>query len=43
MQPADIAIIMVVALIVFGSKKLPEVGKQLSQAMLKLREITRRY
>lgn len=31
--PADWMIIMVVALIVFGPKKLPEVGKQLGQAM----------
>ena len=39
-SPADIAIIMVVALIVFGPKKLPEVGKQLGQAMRELRKIT---
>lgn len=39
-SPADIAIIMVVALIVFGPKKLPEIGKQLGQAMRELRKIT---
>jgi sec-independent protein translocase protein TatA len=39
-SPADIAIILVVALIVFGPKKLPEVGKQLGQAMRELRKIT---
>ena len=32
-SPADWMIILVVALIVFGPKKLPEVGKQLGQAM----------
>lgn len=39
-SPADIAIILVVALIIFGPKKLPEVGKQLGQAMRELRKIT---
>ena len=39
-SPADIAIILVVALIVFGPKKLPEVGKQLGQAMRELRRVT---
>lgn len=39
-SPADIGIILVLALIVFGPKKLPEVGKQLGQAMRELRKIT---
>lgn len=39
-SPADMAIILVVALIIFGPKKLPEVGKQLGQAMRELRKIT---
>lgn len=39
-SPADIAIIMVVALIVFGPKRLPEIGKQLGHAMRELRKIT---
>ncbi len=39
-SPADIAIILVVALIVFGPKKLPEIGKQLGQAMREVRKIT---
>ncbi len=39
-SPADIAIIMVLALIVFGPKKLPEVGKQLGQALREMRKIT---
>ena len=43
MQPTDIAIIVVVALIVSGPNKLPEVGKQLGQAMRELRDIIRRH
>ena len=39
-NPADWMIIMIVALIVFGPKKLPEVGKQLGQAMREFRKIT---
>ena len=38
--PPDIAIILVLALIVFGPKKLPEIGKQLGQAMRELRKVT---
>ena len=41
-SPADIAIILVLALIVFGPKRLPEIGKQLGQAMRELRDMTRR-
>ncbi len=39
-SPADIGIILVVALIVFGPKRLPEIGKQLGHAMRELRKIT---
>ena len=39
-SPPDIAIILVLALIVFGPKKLPEIGKQLGQAMRELRKVT---
>lgn len=39
-SPPDIAIILVLALIVFGPKKLPELGKQLGQAMRELRKVT---
>ena len=39
-SPADWAIIMVVALLLFGPKKLPEVGKQLGQAMREFRKMT---
>lgn len=39
-SPADLAIIFIVALIVFGPKKLPEIGKQLGQAMRELRKVT---
>ena len=39
-NPADWMIIMVVALIVFGPKKLPEVGRQLGQAMREFRKMT---
>ena len=39
-SPPDIAIILIVALIIFGPKKLPEVGKQLGQALREMRKIT---
>ncbi len=39
-SPADIGIILVLALIVFGPKKLPEIGQQLGQAMRELRKVT---
>ena len=39
-SPADIGIILVLALIVFGPKRLPEIGKQLGQAMRELRKVT---
>ena len=39
-SPAEWLIILIVALIVFGPKKLPEVGKQLGQAMREFRKIT---
>ena len=39
-SPPDIAIILVVALVIFGPKRLPELGKQLGQAMREMRKIT---
>ena len=38
--PADIGIILVIALLVFGPKRMPEIGKQLGQAMREMRKIT---
>ena len=37
--PADWVIIFVVALIIFGPKKLPEVGQQLAKALREFRKI----
>ena len=37
--PAEILVILVVALLVFGPKKLPEVGRQVGAAMRELRKI----
>ncbi len=39
-NPGDMVIVMVVALIVFGPKKLPEVGRQLGQAIRELKKLT---
>lgn len=39
-SPPDIAIILVLALFIFGPKKLPEIGKQIGQAMREMRKIT---
>lgn len=39
-SPADLAVIFVVALVVFGPKKLPEIGKQIGQALRELRKVT---
>ena len=39
-SPGDLAIIFVVALLLFGPNKLPELGKQLGTAMKELRKIT---
>jgi sec-independent protein translocase protein TatA len=38
-NPADWAIIFVIALILFGPKKLPELGQQLGQALREFRKI----
>jgi len=38
-NPADWAIIFVLALIVFGPKKLPELGQQLGQALREFRKV----
>jgi sec-independent protein translocase protein TatA len=37
--PAEIFLILVVALIVFGPKKLPEVGRQVGAALRELRKM----
>jgi sec-independent protein translocase protein TatA len=37
--PAEILVILVVALIVFGPKKLPEVGRQVGSAVRELRRM----
>ncbi len=37
--PAEIAVILLVALIVFGPKRLPEVGRQVGSAMRELRKM----
>lgn len=42
-SPADIGIILMLALIVFGPKRLPEIGKQLGQAMRELRKVTEEF
>ncbi len=38
-SPADLAIIFIIALVVFGPKKLPEIGKQVGHAMREFRKI----
>lgn len=40
-SPADIAIVVIVALIIFGPKSLPELITDLGQAMREMRKITR--
>jgi sec-independent protein translocase protein TatA len=37
--PAEILVVLVIALIVFGPKKLPEVGRQIGGAMRELRKM----
>ncbi len=37
--PAEVLVILVVALIVFGPKRLPEVGRQIGSAMRELRRM----
>jgi TatA/E family protein of Tat protein translocase len=37
--PAEILVILLVALVVFGPKRLPEVGKQVGGAMRELRKM----
>jgi Tat protein translocase TatB subunit len=37
--PAEVLVILVVALIVFGPKRLPEVGRQVGGAMRELRKM----
>jgi TatA/E family protein of Tat protein translocase len=37
--PAEILVILVIALIVFGPQRLPEVGRQVGSAMRELRKV----
>ncbi|HET9730085.1 MAG TPA: twin-arginine translocase TatA/TatE family subunit [Acidimicrobiia bacterium] len=37
--PAEILVILIVALIVFGPQRLPEVGRQVGSAMRELRKV----
>jgi sec-independent protein translocase protein TatA len=37
--PAEILVVLVIALIVFGPKRLPEVGRQVGAAMRELRRV----
>ncbi len=39
-NPVEIGMILVLALILFGPKRLPEIGKQLGQAMREMRKVT---
>lgn len=39
-SPPDLAIIFIVALLIFGPKKLPELGQQLGQALREFRKIS---
>jgi|DewCreStandDraft_4_1066084.scaffolds.fasta_scaffold73704_2 sec-independent protein translocase protein TatA len=39
-SPVQIAIVLVIALLVFGPKKLPEIGKQIGSALRELRKAT---
>jgi sec-independent protein translocase protein TatA len=39
----EIAVILVIALIVFGPKKLPQIGRSLGQAMRELRNISQEF
>ena len=40
LSPVDMMIVMAVALVVFGPAKLPEVGRQLGQAIRELKKLT---
>ena len=42
-SPPDMAIIFVVALLIFGPKKLPEFGKQLGQALKEFKKISEEF
>jgi TatA/E family protein of Tat protein translocase len=37
--PAEILVVLVIALVVFGPKKLPEVGRQVGGALRELRKV----
>lgn len=38
--PADVGIILALALVLFGPKRMPEIGRQLAQALREVRKIT---
>lgn len=40
LSPVDMAIVFVVALLLFGPNKLPELGRQIGQAMKEVRKLT---
>ena len=39
--PGEIALIIIVALVIFGPEKLPSVGRSLGKAMREIRKVTR--
>src|SRR5438093_5606151 len=41
--PTELAIVLVLALLVFGPKKLPEIGKGLGQAMREFKKASREF
>jgi TatA/E family protein of Tat protein translocase len=41
--PADLAVVFIVALLVFGPKKLPEVGRQVGLAMREIRKLSNEF
>jgi TatA/E family protein of Tat protein translocase len=43
LSPVDLTVVFVVALLVFGPKKLPEVGKQVGTALRDLRKLSNEF
>ena len=41
LQPGHLIIILIIALIVFGPKRLPELGKSLGRAIIEFKNATR--
>jgi TatA/E family protein of Tat protein translocase len=41
--PADLTVLFVIALLLFGPKRLPEVGKQVGSALRELRKISNEF